>query len=99
MQISGRKLEIEPADLAEISKAQDRAVDMINKHLAEPLKKLEAMGYTRLEFACAYLSLAYHALRFKRTKEQADKNFPILAYLACKRVEEDMRKHRAKKLH
>lgn len=99
MKISGRKFEIEDAELAQISKAQDRAFDMVNKHLAEPLKKIEAMGYTRLELACAYLSLAYHALRFGRTKEQADKAFPVLAFLACNRVEENIRKHRAKKLH
>lgn len=99
MKILDRKLEINGAELAEISKAQDRAHEMVKKYLAKPLQEIEAMGYTRLELACAYLSLAYHALRFGRTKEQADNDFPALSFLICNNVEENIKTQRAKKLH
>lgn len=77
MRISGRKLEFEGMEFEEISKAQDRAIDMVKKHLAEPLKTVEAMGYSRLEMALAYFSLAYHALRFGRSEEAANREYPI----------------------
>lgn len=61
MKILTKKLEITADELEKISHAQDRAFEMVKKHLAEPIKKIEAMGYSRLELACAYLSLAYHS--------------------------------------
>jgi hypothetical protein len=99
MRMTAEKLELSKDEFEEIAKAQDRAFEMVKNHLAEPLKKIEAMGYSRLELACAYLALAYHALRYGRSKEKAEKNFLPLAYLACKRVEENFKYHRAKRLN
>lgn len=98
MKILTKKLEITANELEEISHAQDRAFEMVKNHLAEPIKKIEAMGYSRLELACAYLSLAYHTLRFERTQEQAEKNFMSLAYLASTRME-DLEKNRTRTLN
>lgn len=99
MKILKQKQEIEDRELTQISKAQARAFDMVKRHLAEPLKQIESMGYSRLELACAYLSLAYHSLRYGRTKEQADIDFPKLSILTCKRMEENFKQQKIKKLH
>ena len=44
MKILTKKLEITANELEEISHAQDRAFEMVKNHLAEPIKKIEAMG-------------------------------------------------------
>ena len=99
MRILTKKLELTADELRDISNAQDRAFEMVKNHLAEPIKRIEAMGYSRLELACAYLSLAYHALRYGRSKQLAEKNFPILAHLACMRMEENFKQHRSRTLN
>lgn len=96
MRIFGQK--IEPDKLAQIAKAQDRAFELVKTHLAGPLERIEALGYNRIELACAYLTLAYHALRSGRTKEQADRSFHVLAHLARQRMEHNF-EQRKKKLH
>lgn len=98
MKILGNKLEVPPDEMAQLAKAQDRAIEMVKTHLAEPLQKIEALGYSRTELAFAYLSLAYHALRFGRTEEQADRSFRLIAHLARQRLEQHF-EQRKKKLH
>ncbi len=73
MKILTKKLEITADELEKISHAQDRAFEMVKKHLAEPIKKIEAMGYSRLELACAYLSPSRtipFALKERRNKRK-----------------------------
>ncbi len=99
MKILTKKSELSAETFRDISNAQDRAFEMVKNHLAEPIKSIEAMGYSRLELACAYLSLAYHALRYGRPKEQAEKNFPILAHFACLRMEENFKQYRGRTIN
>lgn len=98
MRIFGNKLEIEPDELAQITKAQDRALELVRTHLAAPLEKIESLGYSRIELAFAYFLLAYHALRYGRPEAQADRSFRILGHLAQQRMEHHF-EERQKKLH
>ncbi len=99
MQNSGKKLDFDKENLAEVAEAQNRAFKMIEQHLAEPLKRIEGMGYTRVELASAYLMLAYHALRYGKSKEDADSSFNALSYLARKRMEIKIQERQKKRLH
>lgn len=100
MRLLGQKLEIDQTEIKQISEAQDRAFELVKTHLSKPLKQIESMGYTRIELACAYLTLAYHALRFNQPKEKADKSFDILTYFAKQRIESCIKENRQlKKLH
>lgn len=99
MRISGKKINFEKEELTLVAEAQDKAFEIVSKHLAVPLKHIESLGYSRLELACAYLMLAYHALRLGKPKEQADHAFNALSYLARKRMEIKFQERRKKKLH
>ncbi len=95
-----QKLEIDQTEIEQISKAQDRAFELVRTHLSEPLKQIESMGYTRIELACAYLTLAYHALRLNHPQEKADKSFDILAHFAKQRIESCIKQSgKFRKLH
>ena len=100
MRLLNQKIAIDQTEIEQISKAQDRAFDLVKTHLSKPLKQIESMGYTRIELACAYLTLAYHALRFNQPQEKADKSFDILTYFAKQRIENCIKKNcKLKKLH
>lgn len=87
-----------PEDLRDLAEAQDSAVEMIKTHLAEPLKKIEAKGYSRAELATAYLMLAYHALRHNESKDKADKAFEIIAHFAKRRIENNIAEAKKKRI-
>jgi hypothetical protein len=70
---------------------------MIRKHLAGPLQHVEASGYTRLELACAYLTLAYHARRLDQPEEKAGFALSLLSHVAKKRIELDLKRSTRKK--
>ncbi len=81
-----------------LADAQEVAADLIQRHLAKPLKEIQAKGYSRTELATAYLMLAYHALRHNKPKDKAEEAFDILAYFAKRRIESGMERKRKKKL-
>ncbi len=96
MRIIGNKLEIDQEEQAQLIKAQDRAIELVRTHLAELLEKIESLDYSRLDLAFAYLLLAYHALRYGKSKTQANRSFRVLAHLARERMEHHFEERRCK---
>src|SRR5262245_11361835 len=70
-------------NFARITAAERVAADAIRKDMEPHLAVLRAKGYTRLEIACAFVMLGYHALRYDRTQAQAEESFNLV-YAACK---------------
>ncbi len=94
--ISGKKLQFEQDEQEQLQKMEERAFELVNKHLVGRLREIEALGYNRTELAFAYFLLAYHAVRHGRSKEQAERSCQIMARLAAGRMERNFSERRKK---
>jgi hypothetical protein len=97
MRIANKEYRATRTDLDSIEETQDTAIEIVKKHLAEPLRRVEALGYSRKEIVSAYLMLAYHALRCDQEEEKASFALATLSHFARQRIERLMQESRTKK--
>jgi hypothetical protein len=81
-------------DLDSMEETQNTAIELVKKHLAEPLRRVEGLGYSRKEIVSAYLMLAYHALRCDQEEERAAFALAALSHFAKQRIERHMQESR-----
>lgn len=99
MQPQKKQYRVDREDLGEIAAAEKNAVALIKAHLEPQLKTFRDLGYSRLEIACAFIIIGYHALRYDRAQKEAEESFGLLYTLCKKRIDQNCSRANKKKLH